>query len=92
MNYFVTGATGFIGKFLLERLLAREGAEVYVLIRESSAGKFKDMQARYGAAGKRLHMMAGDITTPGLVSAADFKKPALSMPWSSGYRVPGPMR
>ncbi|HWU68417.1 MAG TPA: SDR family oxidoreductase [Stenotrophobium sp.] len=74
MNYFVTGATGFIGKFLLERLLAREGAEVYVLIRESSAGKFKDMQARYGAAGKRLHMMAGDITTPGLVSAADFKK------------------
>lgn len=74
MNYFVTGATGFIGKFLLERLLARQDAEIYVLIRESSADKFKDMQARYGAAGKHLHMMAGNITTPGLISAADFKK------------------
>ena len=25
MNYFVTGATGFIGKFLVEKLLQREG-------------------------------------------------------------------
>lgn len=30
MNYFVTGATGFIGKFLVERLLQRQGT-VYVL-------------------------------------------------------------
>ncbi|MGQ0697221.1 MAG: SDR family oxidoreductase [Panacagrimonas sp.] len=74
MNYFVTGATGFIGKFLLERLLAREDAKVYVLIRESSADKFALMQERYGAASSKLHMMAGDITTPGLVSAANFKK------------------
>ncbi len=74
MNYFVTGATGFIGKFLLERLLARDGATVYCLIRESSADKFPEMQARYGAAGKNLVMMTGDVTTPGLISAADFKK------------------
>ncbi|HSW14111.1 MAG TPA: SDR family oxidoreductase [Solimonas sp.] len=74
MNYFVTGATGFIGKFLLEQLLAREGAQVHVLVRESSKDKFAAMQARYGDAGERLHMVAGDITTPGLVSAADFKK------------------
>ncbi len=25
MNYFVTGGTGFIGRFLLARLLRREG-------------------------------------------------------------------
>ncbi|HEY1076507.1 MAG TPA: SDR family oxidoreductase [Fontimonas sp.] len=74
MNYFVTGATGFIGKFLLEQLLAREGAKVHVLIRESSADKFAALQARYGAAGKKLHRVAGDITEPGLVSAADMKK------------------
>ncbi|MES2488406.1 MAG: SDR family oxidoreductase [Pseudomonadota bacterium] len=74
MNYFVTGATGFIGKFLLERLLAREDAKVYVLVRESSVDKFEALQERYGDAGKRLHMLAGDITTPGLISAADFKK------------------
>jgi len=30
MNYFVTGATGFIGKFLLEKLLEREDSKVYV--------------------------------------------------------------
>ncbi|MGH8540713.1 MAG: SDR family oxidoreductase [Stenotrophobium sp.] len=74
MNYFVTGATGFIGKFLLARLLAREDAKVYVLIRESSADKFAAMQERYGEAGKKLVMLAGDITTPGLVAAEDFKK------------------
>ncbi|TXH05569.1 MAG: SDR family oxidoreductase [Nevskiaceae bacterium] len=74
MNYFVTGATGFIGKFLLERLLAREDARVYALVRASSADKFDALRERYGEAGKRLHMVAGDITTPGLISGADFKK------------------
>ncbi|TJY58773.1 SDR family oxidoreductase [Sinimarinibacterium sp. CAU 1509] len=74
MNYFVTGATGFIGKFLLEQLLQRDGAKVYVLVRESSKDKFKALQARYGAAGKNLLPVYGDVTTPGLISAADFKK------------------
>ena len=46
MNYFVTGATGFIGKFLLERLLAHEDAKVYVLVRESSTDKFEALQER----------------------------------------------
>ena len=48
MNYFVTGATGFIGKFLLERLLAREEAEIHVLVRDSSREKFEAMAQRYG--------------------------------------------
>lgn len=74
MNYLVTGATGFIGKFLLERLLARDEATVYVIIRKNSADKFATMQQRYGAAGSRLKMVAGDITQAGLVSSADFKK------------------
>jgi NAD(P)-dependent dehydrogenase (short-subunit alcohol dehydrogenase family) len=74
MNYFVTGATGFIGKFLLERLLAREDAKVHVLVRESSRDKFDTMAERYGEAAKRLHVVAGDITTPGLISAEDLKK------------------
>ncbi|MGQ0528209.1 MAG: SDR family oxidoreductase [Panacagrimonas sp.] len=74
MNYFVTGATGFIGKFLLERLLAREDAKVHVLVRESSRAKFDEMSQRYGAAAERLHIVNGDITAPGLVSATDLKK------------------
>ncbi len=74
MNYFVTGATGFIGKFLLEKLLARTDAKVHVLVRKASAEKFEALKARYGASGNQLVAVWGDITTPGLVSPADFKK------------------
>lgn len=74
MNYFVTGATGFIGKFLLEQLLQRDDAKVYVLVRESSVEKFELQALRYGDAASRLQVVHGDVTTPGLVSAADFKK------------------
>jgi NAD(P)-dependent dehydrogenase (short-subunit alcohol dehydrogenase family) len=33
MNYFVTGATGFIGKRLVKKLLGRPEATVYFLTR-----------------------------------------------------------
>jgi NAD(P)-dependent dehydrogenase (short-subunit alcohol dehydrogenase family) len=74
MNYFVTGATGFIGRFLLEQLLARENAKIYVLVRESSRDKFEALKERYGARGDKLIPVWGDVTTSGLVSATDFKK------------------
>ena len=74
MNYFVTGATGFIGKHLLARLLARPEAKVHVLVRDGSEDKFEALKARYGSAGKNLVAVSGDITTPGLVSVADAKK------------------
>jgi NAD(P)-dependent dehydrogenase (short-subunit alcohol dehydrogenase family) len=74
MQYFVTGATGFIGKFLLERLLARPDAQVHVLVREGSIEKFEDMAERYGEAKSRLHIVTGDITTPGLVSPEAFEQ------------------
>ena len=71
MNYFVTGATGFIGKFLLQRLLNRDGATVHVLVREGSLDKFSEQMERYGEAAKRIHVVRGDITTPNLVSDQD---------------------
>lgn len=71
MNYFVTGATGFIGRFVVERLLTRKAAQVYVLIRESSADKFEALKARFPDAADRLHAVWGDITTPGLVTGAN---------------------
>jgi len=36
MNYFVTGGTGFIGRFVVERLLKRPKSKVYVLVRKES--------------------------------------------------------
>ena len=39
MQYFVTGATGFIGKRLVKTLLARRGAVVHFLLRRESEGK-----------------------------------------------------
>ena len=43
MSYFVTGATGFIGRHLVERLLEREG-DIHVLVREESQEKLEALR------------------------------------------------
>ena len=43
MQYFVTGATGFIGRRLVKTLLARRGAVVYFLLRPESEGKVPEL-------------------------------------------------
>lgn len=63
MTYFVTGATGFIGRHLLEPLLARKG-DVHCLVRKGSHKKFEGLRARFGADGKRLIPVTGDLTRP----------------------------
>ena len=40
MTYFVTGATGFIGRHLLERLLQRKGT-IHCLVRTGTTGNFE---------------------------------------------------
>jgi NAD(P)-dependent dehydrogenase (short-subunit alcohol dehydrogenase family) len=61
-TYFVTGATGFIGRHLVERLLEREG-DIHVLVREGSTEKLDALVERLGGAG-RVHAVAGDLTEP----------------------------
>ena len=71
MSYFVTGATGFIGRHLVERLLEREG-DVYVLVREGSEDKLERLREAAGDRADRLKPVKGDLSEPGLgVSAED---------------------
>src|SRR5436305_3318244 len=61
MAYFVTGATGFIGRFLLAELLKREGT-IYVLCRASSRDKLDELRARLGADETRIVPVIGDLS------------------------------
>ena len=75
MPYFVTGATGFIGKRLVKKLLERKGAKVYFLIRKESAGKVAALRDYWGVSAARAIAVHGDLTRKKLgVSAEDIKK------------------
>jgi NAD(P)-dependent dehydrogenase (short-subunit alcohol dehydrogenase family) len=60
MAYFVTGATGFIGRFLVENLLKR-GAPVYALVRKGSQKKLDALRDTLGVDDKRLIGVLGDL-------------------------------
>jgi NAD(P)-dependent dehydrogenase (short-subunit alcohol dehydrogenase family) len=71
LGYFVTGATGFIGRHLVERLLERDGT-IYVLVREGSKGRLEELRSRWGADEDRVVAIAGDLSQPRLgISDAD---------------------
>jgi NAD(P)-dependent dehydrogenase (short-subunit alcohol dehydrogenase family) len=61
MSYFVTGATGFIGRNLVEQLLEREGT-IYVLVREGSRGRLEELKNRWGAPEERIVPVIGDLS------------------------------
>ena len=49
MAYFVTGATGFIGRHLVERLLDTREGDIFVLVREGSRDRMESRIAAWGA-------------------------------------------
>ncbi len=75
MQYFVTGATGFIGKRLVKKLLERKGTTVHFLIRKESAGKVAALREHWGVSAARAQPVFGDLTSKKLgVSAEDIKR------------------
>ena len=64
MRYVVTGGTGFIGRRVVSRLLdARPDAEVWVLVRRQSLGRFEQLAGDWG---ERAKPLVGELTEPGL--------------------------
>ncbi|MBN8504113.1 MAG: SDR family oxidoreductase [Burkholderiales bacterium] len=70
MHYFVTGATGFIGRRLVQRLLARRGSRVSFLMREASRDKLPELLAFWGVSAQRVQPVWGDLQQPRLGVAA----------------------
>jgi thioester reductase-like protein len=64
MVAFVTGASGFIGKRLVARLLER--GPVYFLVHPRSLGKLEALYRRWGVERSRAVPVVGDLTAPGL--------------------------
>jgi NAD(P)-dependent dehydrogenase (short-subunit alcohol dehydrogenase family) len=78
MHYFVTGATGFIGKRLVKKLLERKGAVVHILIRRESEGKVAALREYWGLKGSagaaRAVPVFGDLTEKKLGVSAEATK------------------
>jgi NAD(P)-dependent dehydrogenase (short-subunit alcohol dehydrogenase family) len=65
MAYFVTGATGFIGRHLVSELLDHREGEVFVLVRPGSRARLDALLRRWGA-DQRVVPVEGDLTRPRL--------------------------
>jgi NAD(P)-dependent dehydrogenase (short-subunit alcohol dehydrogenase family) len=73
MAYFVTGGTGFIGRFLVANLLKR-GEPVYLLVRKSSQKKLEALRPMWNGE-DRVITIVGDLTKPRLgVADAELKQ------------------
>ena len=75
MTYFVTGATGFIGKRLVKKLVARNSGVVYFLVRGESFDKVSELVQYWDVDASRVVPVAGDLTQPLLgITPSDLKK------------------
>src|SRR5215831_17683335 len=63
MAHFVTGGTGFIGRFLVADIL-KHGDPVYVLVRKGSQKKLAALREELGAGEQQLVAVTGDIAKP----------------------------
>ena len=59
MRYVVTGGSGFIGRRMVSKLLVRPDADVWVLVRRESLGRFERLAVQWGDRAKPL---VGDVT------------------------------
>ena len=78
-SIFLTGATGFLGAYILQELLAKTDADVYCLVRASDRAsateRLQNNLKRYSlwdkTVGSRIIPVVGDLSKPMLGLAAD---------------------
>ena len=69
MAYFVTGATGFIGRFLVQELVDNREGEIFALCREGSRDRLERLTEEWtadGGDGDRVTPVIGDLGEPDL--------------------------
>lgn len=75
MNYFVTGATGFIGKRLVAKLLLRPESVVHILVRTVELPRIDEFREYWGVEEARIVPIIGDLSEPNLgVSKTEIRK------------------
>ena len=60
MAYFVTGATGFIGRHLVQELVDHRDGTIFVLCRESSLDRMESLIQSWGS--DRVVPVVGDLS------------------------------
>ena len=74
MAYFVTGATGFIGSYLVAKLVKRD-TPVYALVRKTSLPKLAKLREAWAVDDRQVIAVVGDLAKPNLgVISADARK------------------
>ncbi|MBI4850308.1 MAG: SDR family oxidoreductase [Acidobacteria bacterium] len=74
MQYFVTGASGLIGKRLVKKLLEHKGSSVYFLMRKESQSKIDGLLNYWNTDKERVIPVFGDLLAPNLgLSKEDIK-------------------
>src|SRR4051794_5133645 len=72
MSYFVTGATGFIGRHLVEELLRNREGDIHVLVRAGSQDRLDKLIAERFGSSERIKPVAGDLTESKLGVSEDW--------------------
>ncbi len=62
MSYLITGATGFIGRYLVKELLSRTQEPIYVIVRSKSVIQLAELRRWWQTDESRVIAIEGDLT------------------------------